>query len=233
MVVGGPIGASIGSFASGAIQHGQANALERRADAAHRMIPAMDPLQMSLLSDIRTKREMYESGMDKMTQARMRGLEQNLSIGLKNVAQQAGGDAGMGIDAALRLSNSFNSGMAQAGAEAQQTALGLINPEQAIVQDMADRSYKLRIFERDRLYAKYATNEEAAMKNMMGSLGMLPQVNWRKIAGAPDPDYAQMAGDLSGYSMGLGAPTSETVNPEYMSPVLPSNPLPTPTLLGQ
>jgi len=232
MLAGGA-GVGLGAMAGGAIGMQQAAGTKRDAQRAQGAIPSIDPTELAYLSDIRNKRTMYESGMDRLTQQRIRGAEQAGAQTQANVSRVAGGDSGLAIDSLLRSQQGMQTGMSNAASTGDQNAMQLQMAEMPLVQDMADRDYKLKIYERDRLFGEYAQQQQAAMNNYMGGVAMLPTLNWDKLA-KPNPNYGQMTSDLNDYAMGLGAPNSSNVDATAMEPMFPweNNPLPTPTLIG-
>lgn len=229
----GPGGAAAGAIGSGLAGMAQAQGTKRDAQRAQNAIPSIDPTELAYLSDIRNKRTMYESGMDRLTQQRIRGAEQAGAQTQANIDRVAGGDSGLAIDSLLRSQQGTQTGMSNAASTGDQSAMQLQMAEMPLVQDMADRDYKLKIYERDRLFGESAQQGQAAMNNYMGGIAMLPTLNWDKIA-KPNPNYGQISSDLNDYAMGLGAPNSSNVDATAMQPMFPweNNPLPTPTLIG-
>lgn len=219
MAAGGPF-AALGAIGGGVVGLNQAEGTKRKAQDAQRAIPTIDPTELAYLSDIRNKRTMYESGMDRLTQQRIRGAEQAGAQTQENITRVAGGDSSLAIDSLLRSQQGMQTGMSQAAMTGDQNALQLQMAEMPLVQDFADRDYKAKIYERDRLYGEYAQQGQAAMNNLMGGIGMMPSVNWDRIA-KPNPNYGQISSDLNDYAMGLGAPNSSNVDATAMEPTFP------------
>lgn len=212
-IAGGPVGGAIGTGVAGILGAMSAGKLEKDYKKAEAAVPMYDAGQLSFLGDVRNKRRMYEAGMDKTTGSMLREVGQSQAQTQANITRAAGGNLASTMDSLLRSQAVTGAALPQIGANAQRQALGLLGMEGQIVDDMAQRAYKLKTRARDFAMARWATAQQGAESNMMAAIGMIPQLGFRKdpIGGPPVtgvPSSAQIGSpdSVSGYvDTGLGA----------------------------
>ena len=139
-----------------------------------------------------------------------------------NATRGAGGSSATLMDTLLRLQGGSNKAVWSASAQGEGIANSLMQQEGAIVDDMAQRRLMLQNYNRDRAMAKWAMAQQGSERNLMASVGMLPQLGFSGVLGGNknagvvgQPSQAQIGSPdtYSGYTdPGLGAEVTALAN---------------------
>lgn len=184
MLIGGPVGAAVGTAVSVIAGGIDAGRKKKEYDAAAKNVDAQDAGQTAFLGQLRARRRMFDAGINRMMGVRTRGALQAQAQTAANAARGLGGSSAAVMDTLLRSQNVAQGAINTGAAGNDQISGQLLAQEGSIVDDMAQRRWGLQTYNRDRAMAQWAMAQQGAERNLMASVGMLPQINMPNIGGS-------------------------------------------------